>query len=397
MFVLLVTFLHFKVLLLQLCCHSLLVLYTVNRYTYSCPPPSMRDAGEVCLRHVMLHSVNHGREAEDAHGDEEEEAAHLLVTLTQSEAKRSQACGVSGQLQDPKDSHQSHDPQHLAELPHLPHRLNVGFVLHVVLLVVEELQDGLHVLRQDGDQVHGVEHAPAEGFELRRGHQAEEVLHGEEGDAHGLHVFPVCLTTELTCGSSVLHLLHRVESHGHQGDQDKHTGGHRHQLGLDGRKRFLHQVPDRSALLAHEHVMEELFVLLNLHLRLQLPLDLQLLIQLVLPLLEGDATAAVGVLDPHAPVVDLLQEVAGTQLVLDPEHSRPVEVEDTVEDVWVPVEEVLVVDDSVVIAQVQLHVVVRVGGQSSYSGLWILCSRFIGNLIGLPSDIDVDHVVLLGQ
>lgn len=194
----------------------------------------MRNAGEVCLRHVMLHSVNHGREAEDAHGDEKEEAAHLLVALTQSEAEGPQTCGVSCQFQDPKDSHQSHDPQHLAQLSHLPHRLHVGLVLHVILLIVKELQDGLHMLRQDGDQVHHVEHAPAEGFEVRSGHQTEQELHCEEGDAHGLHVFPVCLPTELTCGSSVLHLLHCVESHGHQGDQDKQAGGQRHQLGLDG-------------------------------------------------------------------------------------------------------------------------------------------------------------------
>ena len=188
----------------------------------------MRNAGEVCVRHVVLHSVNHGREAEDAHGDEEEEAAHLLVALTQSEAKRTQAGGVSRQLQDAKDSHQPHDPQHLAQLPHLPHRLHVGLVLHVVFLVVEELQDGLQVLGQDGDQVHGVEHAPAEGLEVRSGHQTKQVLHGEEGDAHGLHVFPVCLATELTFDSSVLHLLHCVESHGHQRDQDKQAGGQSH-------------------------------------------------------------------------------------------------------------------------------------------------------------------------
>lgn len=143
--------------------------------------------------------------------------------------------------------------------------------------------------------------------------------------------------------------------------------------------------------------MEELLILLDLHLCFQLPLDLQLIVQLILPLLEGDATTAVGVLDPHAPVVDLLQEVAGTQLVLDPQHTGPVEAEDAVEDIWIPVKEVLIGGHNVVITQVQLHVVVRVGGQSSYSGLWILGGRLVGYLVGLTPYIDVDHVVLLGE
>lgn len=165
--------------------------------TYSCPPPCMRNAGEVCLWHVMLHSVNHGGETEDTHGDEEEEAAHLLVALTQSEAECPQACGVSCQFQDTKDSHQSHDTQHLSQLSHLPHCLQVSLMLHVVFLIVKELQDSLEELRQDGNQVHSVKHAPAEGFEVGSGHQTQQVLHGEEGDAYGLHIFPVCLATEV--------------------------------------------------------------------------------------------------------------------------------------------------------------------------------------------------------
>lgn len=58
------------------------------------------------------------------------------------------------------------------------------------------------------------------------------------------------------------------------------------------------------------------------HLCHQLLLDLQLLVQLVLPLLEGDAAAALAVLDPDAPIVDLLQEVVRTQLVFDAQHAR---------------------------------------------------------------------------
>lgn len=184
--------------------------------THRCPPPRMRNAGEVCLWHFVLHGVNHSGEAEDAHGDEEEEAAHLLVALAQCKAKRTQASGVSGQFQDAKDPHKPHDPEHLAEFPHLSDGLHVCLVLYIVFIAVKKLQDGLQVLWQDGNQIHGVEHAPAKCFKVRSGNQAEKVLHGEKGDAHGLHILPVGLTTELACVSPILHLLHCVECHGHQ-------------------------------------------------------------------------------------------------------------------------------------------------------------------------------------
>lgn len=131
----------------------------------------------------------------------------------------------------------------------------------------------------------------------------------------------------------------------------------------------------------------------------QLSLYFQLLVQLVLPLLERDAAAALTVFDSDAPVVNLLQEVAGTQLVFNAQHPSPdgedgdrrpgsisvnscsratphftsppftmcvispVEVEDVVEDFRVPVEEELVALDDVVITQVQLPAVVCVRGQ----------------------------------
>ena len=362
---------------------------------YRRPPPRCRDAGEVGLGHVVFHGVNHGGETEDAHGDEQEEAAHLLVALAQGKAECPQPRGVAGQLQDAEDAHQPHDAQHLAQLAHLLHGLHVGLVLHVVFVVVEELQHQLQVLRQDGDQVHCVEHTPAEGLQVRRGHQAQQVLHGEEGDAHRLHVLKVGPPTECPHEGPVLHVLHGVQGHGHQGDQHKHAGGHGHELGQHRGEGLLHQVPDGPAIVAQEHVLEELLVFLDLHLGLQLPLDLQLIVQVVLPLLEGYAAAAVGVLDPHPPVVDLLQEVAGAQLILDPQHARTVKVEDAEEHVRVPVKEVLVVGDSVVVAQVQLHVVVRVGGQSSYSGLGILSGHPVGYLVRLAAHVDVDHVVFL--
>lgn len=53
--------------------------------------------------------------------------------------------------------------------------------MHV--LVLEALQDHLQVVRQDGDQVNGVQHAASKALEVGGGHQAQQVLQGEEGDA----------------------------------------------------------------------------------------------------------------------------------------------------------------------------------------------------------------------
>lgn len=61
--------------------------------------------------------------------------------------------------------------------------------MHV--LILEALQDHLQVVRQDGDQVDGVQHAASETLEVWGGHQTQQVLKGEEGDAERLHVFAI--------------------------------------------------------------------------------------------------------------------------------------------------------------------------------------------------------------
>lgn len=55
----------------------------------------------------------------------------------------------------------------------------------------------------------------------------------------------------------------------------------------------------------------------------QLLLNLQLVVQLILTFLKGDATAALAVFDPDAPVADLLQETARTKIIFDPQNSSP--------------------------------------------------------------------------
>lgn len=87
----------------------------------------MEDTGEVGARHIVLHGVDSRWEGKDAHGDEEHEAAHLLVALTQREAEGAQAGGVARQLEDAEDAHESHDAQDLAHLAHAAHRLEVVF------------------------------------------------------------------------------------------------------------------------------------------------------------------------------------------------------------------------------------------------------------------------------
>lgn len=45
--------------------------------TYCSPPPGIRYAAEWGPRLIHLHRVHESREGEDAHGDEQEQAAHL--------------------------------------------------------------------------------------------------------------------------------------------------------------------------------------------------------------------------------------------------------------------------------------------------------------------------------
>lgn len=48
-----------------------------SAHTYCSPPPGVRYAAERGPGLIHLHRVHESREGEDAHGDEEEQAAHL--------------------------------------------------------------------------------------------------------------------------------------------------------------------------------------------------------------------------------------------------------------------------------------------------------------------------------
>lgn len=70
--------------------------------------------------------------------------------------------------------------------------------VQVHVLVLKALQDHLQVVRQDGDQIHCVQHATPETLEVGGGEQAQQVLQGEEGDAERLYVLTIESAAGLT-------------------------------------------------------------------------------------------------------------------------------------------------------------------------------------------------------
>ena len=140
------------------------------------PPEGGGDGGELGVGHLALREVAEGGEDEDAHGDEHEEEAELLVAVADGEAEALEAGGVSRQLQDPEDPHHAedlHDP------------LDV-----LVLLLAQEgvlLEEERDVVGEDGENVDDVEAALEEGPLVGGGQEPEDVLEGEPGDADGLH------------------------------------------------------------------------------------------------------------------------------------------------------------------------------------------------------------------
>ena len=83
---------------------------------------------------------------------------------------------MPGQLQDPQ---YSHDPEYLHHTPYI-------LELQYALVGLRE-EDG-DVVRQDGQQVNDIQRAFEELPLIGRGQEAEKILHGEPGNAHGLHM-----------------------------------------------------------------------------------------------------------------------------------------------------------------------------------------------------------------
>lgn len=59
------------------------------------------------------------------------------------------------------------------------------------LFVLKTLKNHLQVMRQDGDQVDGGQHAAPKTLEVGGGQQSQKVLQGEEGDADGFHILTI--------------------------------------------------------------------------------------------------------------------------------------------------------------------------------------------------------------
>lgn len=83
---------------------------------------------------------------------------------------------MPGQLQDPQ---YSHDPKYLH---------HAAYVLELQHALVGLRQKDGDIVRQDGQQVNDIQRAFEELPLIGRGQEAEKVLHGEPGNAHGLHV-----------------------------------------------------------------------------------------------------------------------------------------------------------------------------------------------------------------
>lgn len=119
---------------------------------------------------------------------------------------------MPGQLQDPQ---YPHDPE---DLHHAPHVLELQ---HALVGLGEEDGD---VVRQDGQQVDDVQRALEELPLVGRGEEAQEVLHGEPGDAHGLHVGQLGVVVGVAELVKDLQLWQGVERQRDGGEDDEQDG-----------------------------------------------------------------------------------------------------------------------------------------------------------------------------
>ena len=179
------------------------------------PPEGGGDAGELGGVLVLLGEEDQAGEDHDAHGQEEDEQAQLVVAPPQCEAQGLQARGVAGQLQDPQ---YPHDPE---DLDHAPHVLELQ---HALVGLGQEDGD---VVGQDGQQVDDVQRALEELPLVGGGEEAQQVLHGEPGDAHGLHVGQLGVVVGLAELVGHLELWQGVErqcNRGQNDEQDRYNG-----------------------------------------------------------------------------------------------------------------------------------------------------------------------------
>ncbi len=137
------------------------------------PPERLRDGPEGCVVLVLLGKVDERRENEDAHAEEEEQEAHLLVGVLERVSQGLEAGRVPGQFEDPEDTH---DSEHLDNAPD-------ALKAPAPLLGLDEEQG--EEIGHDGQYVYHI-HSTLDKLPLvgRRG-EPQDVLQREPGDAHG--------------------------------------------------------------------------------------------------------------------------------------------------------------------------------------------------------------------
>ena len=154
---------------------------------------------------VLLRKVGETGEDEDGDGQEHEQQAELFVRVTEGEAEALQAGGVSRQLQDAQDSHDTEDGDHPAHVVE-PGRLGATRF--------EGKQR--HVERHDRQKVYDV-HDTFEKLPLvGRGGKPQEVFDCEPGDADGFH-----LEKDFTVFTVILEMRNCVEHQGCGWDYDE--------------------------------------------------------------------------------------------------------------------------------------------------------------------------------
>ena len=90
------------------------------------PPEGVRDALELIPVPLALCKEGETGEDEDAHGEEEHEEAELLVAVLEGEGDGLEPGGVSRQL---KDSHDTHNSEHLDDSSNIVERCPAFFFL----------------------------------------------------------------------------------------------------------------------------------------------------------------------------------------------------------------------------------------------------------------------------
>ena len=82
------------------------------------PPPEGVQEGPGAGGVVLLGEVYQGGKGEDRHPDQEHEEAELLVGLVEGVDEWLEPGEVTDKFEDPHDTHDSHQTDNLARLPH---------------------------------------------------------------------------------------------------------------------------------------------------------------------------------------------------------------------------------------------------------------------------------------